>query len=131
MAYHAGYNAKAYVEGSLLCVTRWSVNDRVDELDVSNMCSKVMKVIAGVQEADISIEGHWDDTEDPFGVAKNFTPGQTVDIELYPDIEEFATAKWDFPTARIVACSMEADARGTVRYAINAKSDGAYTRPDA
>ncbi|HYE78142.1 MAG TPA: hypothetical protein VEI97_09155 [bacterium] len=138
MAYAHGYNAFVTIDAISLCVTKWSVQTKVDEVDVTNSCTPgFVKYLPGASDADISLEGVLGDGagEDPFDLLPfrdlaDIHVGGTASILIAPDNTLNPAASWQFPTALITGWSMEASPRDAVRYTLTAKANGVYVEPN-
>lgn len=149
MPKHAGFNGRVLITALpagttlALAASHWSVNEKVEPLDVTNFASaasstrigpvgiqspgRVMEYIPGLTDIDISLEGNWDDNQDFFSVSPNLEAGDVVKIELWPDFTAQSGKEWIFNTALITDCTMDCDVHGVVKYTIAAKNTGTYT----
>jgi hypothetical protein len=145
MASAIGYNGKIEIEGQELCVTKWSVNEKVDEIDVTTTCDNgFVKYIPGAADADITLEGilGTDNSEDPMDRLAlrdlaDIHIGSVAAITIFPDDVLAAGSSWVFPQALITGLNMEGAPRDTVKWTIMAKGKkggsgalGVWTEPD-
>ncbi len=138
MAFTHGYNSFIQINATTLCASKWSVNTKVDEIDVTNFCDPGYAAwIGGPGDADITIEGVLGSlaTEDPFAVL-NFRAlgdlkiGSLATVGIFPDNGLNAAAAWLFPTALICSWNMEGAPRDAVRWTLTAKANGPWTEPN-
>lgn len=129
MAFSIGYNGSVLVDQTELCITKWSVNEKVDEVDVTTTCDNgFVKYIPGAADADITLEGILGTaaSEDPMTVLAlrdlgDIHIGGTVRIEIIPDEVLDNAASWLFETALVTGFNMEGAPRDTVKWTIMAK----------
>lgn len=128
MATYAGKRARVQVNGSNLCATKWSVTNKVDELDVTCFEGNGFAAYdAGVYDADITFDAFWEynvHAAPPLLVA-----GANAVIRLYIDYGALAGTYFNFPTALLTNVTVDAEVRGMVKYSVTAKAHGTYTYP--
>ncbi len=139
MALTHGYNSDILINGAVsLCASKWSVNTKVDEIDVSNFCDPGYAAwLGGPADADITIEGVLGSAagESPTTVLLlrtlgDLRIGSLASINIYPDVGLSAAASWSFPTALVCSWNMESSPRDAVRWTLTAKANGPWTEPN-
>lgn len=129
MAFTIGYNGVVTINAATLCVTKWSVNEKVDEIDVTTTCDNgFVKYIPGAADCDITLEGILGTgaTEDPanvlgFRALGDIRIGSTASISISPDASLNVAASWSFPFALVTGWNMESAPRDTVKWTLMAK----------
>lgn len=133
-------NARINYDGSNLLGLKWSINVKVDEIDVSNFEGLgYVDYIGGLWEADISF-----DAIHPGGAAVSYTnlyPGAIVPATFYLDsgsaihvrtVAGIATASnrsFSFGNMLLTSVSIEAETRSFIRFSATAKNCGLFTWP--
>lgn len=129
MATYSGKNARVRIGGAtFLCAVKWSVSAKVDELDTT--CfenSGFATYIGGIHEADVSIEGNWENNI--HANPPNIGPNATLALELFIDATNLAGVKFTFPALLVTNCTVDVEVRGIVKYTITGKTVGSYSFP--
>ncbi len=132
MAILSGKFARVVIDTTTSLAThRWSVVTKTDELDVTaqNRVDGVENFIGGIMDADIHIEGYWEETihdADP----PEILPNTYAVIWLYPDFVQHSNRKITIPDAFISSVVVDAEVRGLVKYTLTAKAHGIYYYPN-
>ncbi len=128
MPTYSGKNARVSVGGNFLCVVKWTINGKVDELDVS--CTEsggFAEYKGGVQEADVTLEGFWELNEhDP---AFNIMPNVNQAVVIAIDVVNAVGSVWTFPALFISGVTIDAEVRGMVKITITGKGNGLFFYP--
>lgn len=141
-------NARIIFDGSALLGLKWTINAKVDEIDVSSFESEgYVDYIGGLWEADVSF-----DAIHPGGPSAVTTlyPGRVSTGVFYLDAGTakavynnavadippgFTTSSaaqgrfFSFPYLLITSVSVDAEVRGFVRLSVTAKNKGKFTYP--
>lgn len=131
MAFYSAKNARVSVGNTNLFAMKWSINTKVDELDVSNFEGQgYAQWIGGLLDADISVDCVWDANQNPTGNPPNLIPGQLVStVKFYADwrgLGPFGAGEaWTFPSLLITALNQETEVRSFIKYSWTAKNASA------
>lgn len=133
MAVYSGKFAQITIGGINLTSTRWTVNCKVDALDITTQKDIGMgRYQGGVMDTDVSFEAFWDGTNNPFNVP-DLRPNSTVGpVTIFIDslnLPNAATNTFIFPELFIESVSTDAEVRGMVKYTVSAKTVDGYTMP--
>lgn len=136
-------NSRIRFEGVGILGLKWTVNTKVDEIDVSNFeGGGYADYIGGLWEADIS----FDAIVDSAAIIGNFITiyaGKTTGVvDFYMDIgtavspyaavvttQPATTRRLTFPSLLITSVSIDAEVRSFVRMSVSAKNKGSYSLP--
>lgn len=127
MAVKHGKDSKVTLNGSTVCVTSWSVDTSIEEVDNTDTCSGgFTTTIAGKKNATFTFTVNYDDTyQETTGVLAAVEEGDTVSLEFFA--ENVDTVPWfDMPTARINTISASADVNSLVTVVYSGSSNGEY-----
>ena len=139
MSAFAGKNARITIGGiSNLTGTKWSINIKADDLDVTNFESPIFfpafgattarayECVGGIIEADISFDAVFDSVTTPFSSPPALYSGTTVLITLDPDRNNIAITTFA-GTMLVVNVMTDASVRGIVTYSVSGKFTGSVT----
>lgn len=130
MAVYSGKFARIQIGGVNLTSTRWTVNCKVDALDITTQSDLGYgRYQGGVMDADISFEAFWDGTNNPFNVP-SLKPNSTVAITIFVDrvnLPNAATQTFIFPEVFVESVSTDAEVRGMVKYTVSGKCVDTYS----
>lgn len=114
---------------SVITAKKWTVTPTADMLDITNFEGNgFADWIAGIYQADFTVEGDWDSANDQFANPFSFVIGTIVTgVKLYTNT--IASAFWSFPTAIISETPMTAAVRETITFVITMKAKGSFTYP--
>lgn len=134
-------NARIHFDGVYLLGLKWTVNAKVDELDVSNFEGEgYVDYIGGLWEADISFDAiHHGGAV----AATTLFPGRICSGTFYLDagtakavynnaVTETSVAPgraFTFPSLLVTSVNVDAEVRGFVRLSVTAKNKGKFTYP--
>ena len=128
-------NARVNIGAKNLSATKWTVNVKTDELDISNFetatpgSNLYADYTFGLQEAEVSVDAVWDGNNDPHSDPPNITAGGVLtNLKLYLDFVNL-TNFWLFPSFQIFTVSVDADVRGIVKYSFTGKNKGTFSYP--
>ncbi len=129
----SGWTGRVNVSGTAMPVTRWTVNNRADAIDVTTMeHAGLYGGASGVEEYDISFDCIYDTTLNPFLAVPNLNPGVSggstatapvfLTVGLVLDRANSATRSFSFPRVLLTDVQMDNEVRGVVRYSCQGKS---------
>jgi hypothetical protein len=106
-----------------LHATRWTVDSRVDAIDVSTFINNDYGIyIDGVGDYDVSIDLIYDSNQDPWRVAPLLTPGVTASAVLFL-VEAHANLRYTIPHLLFTEVRMEDAVRDVVRWSVRARAN--------
>lgn len=146
MAAFSARNARISYEGTNLLGLKWSINVKVDEIDVSNFEGRgYVDYIGGLWEADVSFDAIVDNSRAGPGNFTQIWPGKlTLPVIFYFDAGTArhvttaalvasatvpATRGFLFGSLLITSVSVEAEVRSFVRMSVTAKNAGLFSMP--
>ena len=108
---------------------KWTVTPTADALDITNFEGNgYADWIAGIYQADFTVEGDWDSANDQFATPPNFTIGAViVNVKLFTN--SLASAFWNFPVALITETPMTAAVRESITFVMTCKAKGSFVYP--
>lgn len=120
-------NAVVRVNGSAVVSKRWVVTPKADALDVTNFeGGGYGDYIAGIVEADITIEFDFDSSNPQYSNPPNLAAGQTIsNLLLYTN--GTSSAKWTFASALVTESPNEAAVRDALKGTATLKSKGSFS----
>jgi hypothetical protein len=124
MAERHGKNGRVIIAGSIVKLTKWSLNRSTDKVDVSGFGDPNKRYVIGKQDLQGSFSGWWDDASDPLFDAAD--AGSAVLMYLYPDATAAATQYW-YGQALIEA-SIDVDSNSAVAITGSFVAAGNWTR---
>lgn len=127
MAQKHGKDTKVTLNGATVCVTSFSVDTSIDEIEATTTCSGGFKeTITGLKDASWSFTVNYDDTyQEASGVLSAVEEGDTVSLEFFAEAVD--TDPWfDMPTARVNSVSASADVNSIVTVTYSGTSNGEY-----
>ncbi len=126
MSAKSGHKGRIKVNSTVLRSHRWSVNDRVEDFDVTTFENLGFgDYIPGLRDGDISFDAYWDPVDNPFSAPLSLVPGTFASsIQLFID-KGAITEVYSFGFPLIVSVNMETATRMATHYSVTAK--GAYT----
>ncbi len=129
MAIFSGKNARVTVGVTDLCMVKWTINGKVDELDVTCFESGgYAEYQGGFQEADINFEGFWelDDHANPPNIMPNTFNALTIFMDR---INAGAGVSFFTSDFFISTVTVDAEARGMVKITVSGKASGQFNYP--
>lgn len=127
MAQKTGKNSKVTINGATVCVSSWSIDTSIEELDGSTTCDGgFISTISGRKNASWSFTTFYDDTyQESAGVLANVEEDDVISIEIFAENVDI-TPYFDAPTARVSSISVSADVNGLVTVTYSGTSNGEY-----
>lgn len=119
----------------VLLATRWSVEARSDEIDVTNFeTGGFAEFLPGYVEANISVDGFYEKEGTPFAYnigTPMINAGNYVGLTLYASRDAGGVDYFDFPKAFILSATGEAAVRDAARVSFTARNFGPFEYPGA
>lgn len=123
----SGKNARVRIGlATFLCGVKWTVNMRADELDTT--CFENVgfgSVIAGVHEAEVTLEGIWENSI--HANPPDIMPGNSLIVELFIDWQNLAGVKYFFPDLLVLSVNVDTEVRGLIKYTLSGKTRGTWS----
>lgn len=122
-------NAKIRMGNTVFVAKKWEVNPKADKIDNTNTeGGGFASSNPGIVEAEVSIEADWDGANNPYDVAVNAQPGQTItNLKLY--INDVTGPFWLFPVFIVYEAPNGAQVRENVHINIKGSGSGTFTYP--
>jgi len=128
MAIISSKNARVRIDGTNFAATKWSVDVKADEIDITNFETGGFKdYLTSYVEAMISIDLFYDTTSGPFDTNLLSVGSQPV-ILLYTQ-RDTAQEFFSFPASIVLSANVSAEVRDAVRVSVTARNKGAFLYP--
>ena len=129
----SGWGGRVNLNSTAMPVTRWTLNNRADAIDVTTMEHQgLYGGVSGVEEYDISFDCIYDTTLNPFLAIPNVNPGVSGGavpsasvfsaVGLVLDRANSGTRSFTFPRVLLTDVQIDDEVRGVVRYSCQGKS---------
>jgi len=117
---------------STLEATKWTVEARADEIDVTNFESGgYTDYLTSYIDANGTVDAFWDkSTNVPFADPPLVLPGNQLAVRLHLH-KNTVDAYYDFPVAIILSSSVDAAVRDVIRYNFTFRNKGYFVYPGA
>jgi hypothetical protein len=127
---HSAKNAKVRINGAVYTAKKWSVNPTADELDITNFEGQGYgDRIAGILDAEFTVEADWDSENNNYGSPPNIVPGAPLtEVKLF--LNDTSGLFWRFPLALVISVPSNAEVRGLLTISFTAKNKGIYYPPN-
>lgn len=127
MAQKHGKDTKVTINGSVVCVTNWTVDTSIEEVTSTTTCSGgFVESITGLKNATWSFTVNYDDSEqEDTGALSAVEEGDTVSLEFFAESAD-PDPWFDMPTARVNSVSASSDVNSIVTVTYSGSSNGEY-----
>ena len=127
MAQKTGKDSKVTINGATVCVSSWSIDTSIEELDGSTTCDGgFITTISGRKNASWSFTTFYDDTyQETSGVLASIEEDDLISLEIFAEAVD-TTPYFDAPTARVNTVSASADVNGLLTVTYSGTSNGEY-----
>ncbi len=123
MSAKPGHLGRIRIGGTILRAHRWTVNDHVEDFDVSNFDQLGFgDYIPGLEDMDVSFEAYWDPVDNPFQLPLNIVPGTVIGPVVF-SIDRVANVgeDWSWKGLLVLSVNTEVGVRSATHYAVQAK----------
>jgi len=128
MAIISSKNARVRIDSTNFAATKWSVDVKADEIDITNFETGGFKdYLTSYVEAMISIDLFYDTTNGPFDT-NLLSVGSQPAILLFTQ-RDTAQEFFSFPASIILSANVSAEVRDAVRVSVTARNKGAFLYP--
>ena len=127
-----GKEGRVFVNGQEMCVEEWSGSEIAVEEEVTNSCGAGFEDFEyGTTHFEGSFTAIWDAQVNIYDDPPDLRAANVVALQLYINSDSNTPDGpfWDFPTVGISSVEHTTPAKGAVKYTVNFKSKGSYTRP--
>ncbi len=130
MTFFAGFDARVSLDGQFLDCTKWTVDDKADEIDVTTTETDGFgQWITGVRDCEVTLELLFNSVGDPLSSAPTITVGNVMHLKLFEHFSLIPLRFWDFPLFLICGISQDIEPRGAVKINVRGRSTDSFTDP--
>lgn len=130
MAAISARKARVTIGGTNLLATKWTVEIKSDEIDVTNFESGgFADYMTTYVDAMVTVDAFYDPANNPHGDPPNILTGNILeDVELWTKTTIVAE-NFSFPLLLVLSCTVDAAVRDAVRISFTGRNKGPFVYP--